>query len=659
MKFSNTLVIQSYLIRTVLLLFPGAQGGWVDPDTPENKRTTTSFIDGTEYKLVMSDEFNVPGRTFKDGDDPAWTALDKSDDDSSAAGGGSLHFYNSSMVSTTDDGFLEIRSVVGDTEWNHYDIVNKRNKHVVKHFKSGMVQSWNKFCFTGGIIEIDVIFPGDPYIGGLWPAIWMLGNLGRATYEGSTNNIWPWSFDKCDRKMQEAQALSACNAQNHYGLNPFQGRGATEIDLVEVMTGKDDGPLPSTQPGVSYPYADFTLQVAPGVPDNRPQSGSQPVRHDTVTTSGFTEYTAQTWYEGLETHGNTTLNPFFYGTYLGVTKPEEPVHRNKNQVFQADAIGAMHQLTPSHFHTMHTFRLEWQPGPGGRLDWFTKDYRVNSTYSITGDGNGQDWVHAYSIKDASLNLTGAQIPIEPSYLIMNTGISSTWGFPYNVPPGCAKCYDCENVTCACSFHPGFCNMMKQSRVSMYIDYVRVYQTTNHTAHVGHPHSVGCDPLDYPTREYIKGNEYRYMRSPPFVYDDTGPLRKQIKKGGGTCTNNIECGGIDTKSKTTKANSKGQCIQAEYSQGFLNGVLKEGRCQCYDGYTGPYCLTVDKYDDELGAMELRSKTELFRNLPSPALPLELVISVSCLMIGTFVFAFMRVIRSQRELKMMQYRKIPDL
>lgn len=27
-------------------------------------------------------------------------------------------------------------------------------------FKSGMVQTWNKFCFTTGYIEISVIFPG-------------------------------------------------------------------------------------------------------------------------------------------------------------------------------------------------------------------------------------------------------------------------------------------------------------------------------------------------------------------------------------------------------------------------------------------------------------------------------------------------------------------
>lgn len=238
--------------------------------------------------------------------------------------------------------------------------------------------------------------------------------------------------------------------------------------------------------------------------DNRPQSGSLPIRHDTVSDSGFTEWLGQSWYEGLETNGNTTLNPYFYGTYLGLTHPGEPVQRNKNQVFQADAVGAMHQLTSSHFKRMHTFRLEWQPGPGGRLDWFTKDYKVNSTFSKTGDGRGQDWVRAFTIKDDSLNLTGAHIPIEPSYLIMNTGISSTWGFPYNIPDSCPLCHDCNNATCACSFQPGFCNMMKESRVAMYIDHVRVYQTTNHSAHVGHPHSLGCDPVQYPSKEWIKG-----------------------------------------------------------------------------------------------------------------------------------------------------------
>jgi beta-glucan synthesis-associated protein KRE6 len=209
----------------------------------------------------MSDEFNVPNRTFADGHDPIWTALDKSDDDASSAGGGSLQFYNSSAVTTDEHGFLKIATYLETTEWNRYDHVNKKWKHEVTNFTSGMMQSWNKFCFTGGIVEVDIIFPGDPFIGGLWPAVWMLGNLGRATYEASTNNLWPWSYNTCDRSKQQAQTISACNTQNHYGMKPGVGRGATEIDIVEVMTGNSNGPLPHTDPPISLPYADLTLQV--------------------------------------------------------------------------------------------------------------------------------------------------------------------------------------------------------------------------------------------------------------------------------------------------------------------------------------------------------------------------------------------------------------
>jgi hypothetical protein len=32
-----------------------------------------SYTDGKTYDLVMSDEFNREGRSFKDGDDPMWT----------------------------------------------------------------------------------------------------------------------------------------------------------------------------------------------------------------------------------------------------------------------------------------------------------------------------------------------------------------------------------------------------------------------------------------------------------------------------------------------------------------------------------------------------------------------------------------------------------
>ncbi len=283
------------LSKACLLVFGLAQsatGGFIDMETPIIKRTTKSLIDGSTYHLVgwktttlgreehpklntsllhhfaalfsqvMSDEFSTPNRSFADGHDPVWTALDKSDDDSSSAGGGSQQFYNSSCVTTTEDGMLKISTKIGKTSWKRYDHVKEEWRTEHAFYQSGMVQSWDKFCFTGGIVEVDVILPGDPYVGGLWPAIWMLGNLGRATYEASTNNIWPWSFNTCDRKLQPAQTFSACNAQNHYGMHPYQGRGATEIDILEVMTGDSGGPLPATDPPIELPYGDMTLQVS-------------------------------------------------------------------------------------------------------------------------------------------------------------------------------------------------------------------------------------------------------------------------------------------------------------------------------------------------------------------------------------------------------------
>jgi beta-glucanase (GH16 family) len=41
--------------------------------------------------------------------------------------------------------------------------------------------SWNKFCFTGGILEASVSLPGANNVLGLWPAVWSMGNLGECS----------------------------------------------------------------------------------------------------------------------------------------------------------------------------------------------------------------------------------------------------------------------------------------------------------------------------------------------------------------------------------------------------------------------------------------------------------------------------------------------
>jgi beta-glucanase (GH16 family) len=157
---------------------------------------------------------------------------------------------------------LVITTNTEDTQWRGWDPFQKKYTTMKRHFKSGMLQGWNKFCFTGGILEVDVVFPGRSDVGGLWPAVWMLGNLGRATYEASTNLMWPWSYNECNRALQHAQELSGCDVTQHWSLNPKQGRGATEIDIIEVMSGPSTA-LPLVKNDLRRPYSSMTLQVEP------------------------------------------------------------------------------------------------------------------------------------------------------------------------------------------------------------------------------------------------------------------------------------------------------------------------------------------------------------------------------------------------------------
>ncbi len=312
---------------------------------------------------------------------------------------------------------------------------------------------------------------------------------------------------------------------------------------------------------------------------------------------------------------------------MAETKPNEPVTRSKKQAFQADAVGSIHQLTAAHFNTTHTFRLEWQPGPGGRLDWFTKSYKrdgPNGTFSMEGDGLGHDWVHAFTLRDESLStLMGSQIPNEPTSLIINLAISSTWGFPYDTPDWCTKCFDCDDPKCACAFHPGFCKQLKSGDVAMYIDSMRVYQSNDPTAHVGNNHTLGCDPPEYPTKEWIQGHSYRYMRNPPFSYVDRAPLRR-VQKGGGPCLKDADCGGHIMKENLTETFAqlkslvrgliqevaeaepvgRGICVSRQDFGGMFSSEATAMVCKCNEGYTGPQCLAQDFFDDTISAAEIR-------------------------------------------------------
>ncbi|KAJ7059442.1 beta-glucan synthesis-associated protein-domain-containing protein [Mycena amicta] len=148
--------------------------GLIDLDTPKEFYKIHGYHDPSEtLQLVFSDEFEQDARSFYAGDDPYWEAVDLH-----YWATGNMEWYDPSVV-TTRAGALEINlSFVEDITTNH-DL----------QYKGGMMSTWNKFCFTGGLILANVMLPGTTNVFGLWPALWTMGNLGRAGYGATLDGM--------------------------------------------------------------------------------------------------------------------------------------------------------------------------------------------------------------------------------------------------------------------------------------------------------------------------------------------------------------------------------------------------------------------------------------------------------------------------------------
>ncbi|VEU45172.1 unnamed protein product [Pseudo-nitzschia multistriata] len=558
--------------------------GWIDPDTPSDVLTTqpftaipgkipsptkvtkklrkgetasptgstprpsasptqapSSFPTSTpdSHELVFSEEFNVPGRHFGDGNDPRWTALEKNDYTNDA-----LHYYAASNAVTDENGELIITTEAVDTDIITQDDDHPKKKiRKTKHFKSAMLQTWNKFCFTGGIVEAQVTLPGKSNIGGLWPAFWLLGNLARHTYVGSSQHVWPWSSNLCTEKAFSAQHISACSEVAHFGLEKGVGRGSPEIDIFEVQPGKikaNTGVF--LESSVGQPFMSASFQVAPGRPDQRPGGGYWPGPGQ--------------WYDGLVGGKNTSLNINFYGNYNHF---KDDPHPEKSD-YWSDAVSFNRQLEEKHFNSSHVYRLEWDvptEDKDGYLHWFLDGDLV---LAINGTG----------IREGG---TGSEVSTEPMYILLNTAVSSQWGFPTKCPANC-ECdeFDCNSKVYAdrCGFSDGFCDMMTKGKEppKYKIDWVRVYQDPTKNEQ-----KVGCSTPERPTRQYIEAHEKLYKTDL-----DEHPL-KPIQVGRGTC-NPLA---TDISAQACGGEERGRCTKGNV-------------CECREGWVGPHCLAADGYDD---------------------------------------------------------------
>lgn len=244
---------------------------WVDPATPIELYQYTSSR-GRTWDLVMSDEFNTKNRSFRPGDDHMWTSLEKPD-----GVNGALELYSHNMTSTACDDETCYFYIQAMDEVNVMHVFNMYTRppgfeDAYFYYRAAMVQSWNKFCFQGGFLEVRAQLPGavskesgNPDLASgptskvktaefypTWPGIWMMGNLGRAIFSASTNRMWPFSYNACEPAIfnPENQRINACDDNPGFGMHPNQGRGAPEIDLLE------GGGLTISS----------SLQIAPGMP---------------------------------------------------------------------------------------------------------------------------------------------------------------------------------------------------------------------------------------------------------------------------------------------------------------------------------------------------------------------------------------------------------
>ncbi|KAG5654618.1 hypothetical protein H0H81_011593 [Sphagnurus paluster] len=398
--------------------------GLIDIETPKDAYKRRSRRDGNTWNLVFSDEFNTDGRTFYPGDDPYWEAATNN-----------LEWYDPAAI-TTENGSLVIE-------------FSKMQTHDL-NYQGGLMSSWNKFCFTGGMIETSVQLPGASNVVGMWPAIWTMGNLGRAGYGASLEGMWPYTYDACDVGTAPNQTLNGepyaatIDGDKSYGgaLSYLPGQ-----KLSRCTCADDD-----THPGPKHSDGTWVGRAAPEIDVIEAQVTGKPLRGQVSQSAQFAPFNrAWIWQNTSDNEIITNPSISAQNSFIGsATQQATSVVTDTNQQCYELAAGC---------YSIYGF--EYKPGyDDAYITWVSEDV---TSWTINAPGVGPDPTVAISAR---------AIPQEPMYLIINLGMSRNFGY-----------IDFDHLT--------FPNHLR-------IDYIRVYQPPNAI-------NIGCDPHDFPTAKYI--NKY--------------------------------------------------------------------------------------------------------------------------------------------------------
>ncbi|QEO23353.1 hypothetical_protein [Candidozyma auris] len=347
----------------------------VDPDTPDDALYKENK-DGEKWKLVFSDEFNAEGRTFYDGDDQFFQGVDIW-----YSGTQDLEWYDPDAITTANGTMIST-----------LDAYKSHNLF----YRSGMLQSWNKLCFTQGMILISAQLPNYGNKGGLWPGLWTMGNLGRPGYRASTEGSSPDGIS-----YLPGQRLNACTCPGDDHPNPGTGRGAPEIDIIEAETDTNT---------MKLGLASQSYQIAPMDIWYYPDYSFLEIHNHEVTSANV--YTGGPIQQAVS--GVTTLNNTWY---------ERGDDAGKYQVYGYEYLN---------------------DNENGHLTWY-----VGSDPTLT--------VHAKALGPNG-NIGWRRISKEPMSIVMNLGISNSWAyidwpemiFPAHLRVDYVRIYQPEdqiNVTC--------------------------------------------------------------------------------------------------------------------------------------------------------------------------------------------------------------------
>ncbi|KAM5537994.1 hypothetical protein V8D89_008470 [Ganoderma adspersum] len=428
--------------------------GLIDRDTPQDARTKVDYVSGQTWQLVFSDEFNTEGRTFYPGDDPYWEAVD-------------LHYWATNNLEwydpraiTTRNGSLEIQ-------------LSQKANHEL-NYTGGMMSTWNKFCFTGGLVEARVMLPGYHNVRGLWPAIWAMGNLGRAGYGATTDGTWPYTYDACDIGTVADQVVDGQPIQATVGND--EGNGGALSHLLGQRLSRCTCPGES-HPGPMHENGEYVGRSAPEIDMFEAQVGGSALGSKTGAVSQSGQWAPFNWkYNptgGLYDIADPTIsknNSFMGGIYQ---QASSVVTATDQTAYEFD--GAQYSI----------YAFQYKPGFGDAYITWVADGKVS--WSIQQSVMGPDSV---------VGISDRPVPQEPMYLIANLGMSKNFGT-----------IDFDHLT--------FPSTLR-------VDYIRVYQDPNAI-------NVGCDPSGFPTAAYI--NEYIEAYSNPNLttwvtdYNQTMPKNK--------------------------------------------------------------------------------------------------------------------------------------